>query len=81
MAAKSRFLSGNVIDPKPVKKNVGIVELVGTYFHAYSAARLRKTCQIFTQKLLAQNVTVGMSLTGALTPAGLGGSCVEKGVF
>ena len=33
---------------------------------------LREACQLFTQKMLEPEVTVGMSLTGALTPAGLG---------
>ena len=41
-------------------------------FLAYNAARLREACQLFTQKMLDSDVTVGMSLTGALTPAGLG---------
>jgi deoxyhypusine synthase len=36
--------------------------LVDTYFQAFNAARLRETCQIFTQKVLAKNVTVGMVL-------------------
>jgi len=39
---------------------------------AYNAARLREACQLFTQKMLEPKVTVGLSLTGALTPAGLG---------
>lgn len=39
---------------------------------AYNAARLREACQLFTQKVLEEDVTVGLSLTGALTPAGLG---------
>jgi deoxyhypusine synthase len=37
---------------------------------------LREACQLYAKKMLEPNVTVGMSLTGALTPAGLGGSCV-----
>jgi deoxyhypusine synthase len=31
---------------------------------------------MFSERMLEPNVTMGMSLTGALTPAGLGGSCV-----
>jgi deoxyhypusine synthase len=49
---------------------------VDEYFQAYNAARLREACQIFTEKMLQNDVTVGMSITGALTPAGLGGSCI-----
>jgi deoxyhypusine synthase len=33
---------------------------------------LREACQLFTKKMLEPEMTVGVSLTGALTPAGLG---------
>jgi deoxyhypusine synthase len=39
---------------------------------AYNGARLREASLLFTRKCLEPNVTVGMTLTGALTPAGLG---------
>lgn len=74
--AKSRFLSGKRIDPQPIPKAIRVTELIDTYFQAYNAARLREVAQLFSQKMLDDDVTVGMSLTGALTPAGLGGSCV-----
>jgi deoxyhypusine synthase len=76
MPTKSKFLKGRLIIPKPIKKNIGVVELVDTYFQAYNAARLKESCHLFVRKMLADDVTVGMSLTGALTPAGLGGSCI-----
>jgi len=72
----SRFLQGKAIVPAPVPKNVTVERLVDTYFQAYNAGRLREACQLFALKMLESDVTVGMSLTGALTPAGLGGSCV-----
>jgi len=62
--------------PSPIPKNVSLLELVDSYFQAYNAARLREACQLYTKKMLESDVTIGMSLTGALTPAGLGGSCV-----
>jgi deoxyhypusine synthase len=49
-----------------------VVELIDNAFLAYNAARLREACRLFTEKMLAPDVTVGVSLTGALTPAGLG---------
>jgi len=73
---KSRYLSGNRIVPSPIPKNVQLVDLVDSYFQAYNAARLREACQLYAEKMLAADVTIGMSLTGALTPAGLGGSCI-----
>src|SRR5450759_592918 len=76
MPSKSRYLRGRVIVPKPIRKNAGIVELVDSYFQAYNGGRLREACQLFTRKYLDSDVTVGMTITGALTPAGLGGSCI-----
>ena len=50
--------------------------MVDVHFQAYNAGRLREACQLFVEKMLAPDVTIGVSLTGALTPAGLGGSCI-----
>lgn len=76
MAQRKRFLSGKRINTTPIKKNASVRELVDNYFQAYNAGRLSEACRLFTDKMLAADVTIGMSLTGALTPAGLGGSCV-----
>jgi deoxyhypusine synthase len=72
MAQERRFLHGRRIDPRPIRGTDSVVELVENAFLAYNAARLREACQLFAQKMLAPDVTVGMSVTGALTPAGLG---------
>ena len=72
MKTKSKFLRGKRIDPAPIEKDVSVADLVDEAFLAYNAARLREACQLFTQKMLEPEVTVGVSLTGALTPAGLG---------
>lgn len=69
---KSRFLSGKKIDPKPIGKKTSVAELINESFMAYNAARLREACMLFTRKMLEPDVTVGVTLTGALTPAGLG---------
>lgn len=68
----SKFLQGRRIDPAPITRNTTLVELVDEAFIAYNGARLREACQLFTRKMLEPEVTVGLSLTGALTPAGLG---------
>jgi deoxyhypusine synthase len=73
MATKrSRFLRGRKIDPAPITSKTTLTELVDDAFLAYNAARLREACQLFTQKMLEPEVTIGLSLTGALTPAGVG---------
>ncbi len=69
---KSKFLRGRRIDPKPITGEIALADLVDETFLAYNAARLREACQLFTQKMLEPDVTVGVSITGALTPAGLG---------
>jgi deoxyhypusine synthase len=69
---KSKFLQGRKIDPKPIAANVSAADLIDESFLAYNAARMREACQLFTQKMLEPDVTVGLSITGALTPAGLG---------
>ena len=72
MAGKSRYLSGRRIDPTPITGDMSVHELIDGTFAAYNAARLREACHLFTNKMLDPDVTVGVSLTGALTPAGLG---------
>src|ERR687884_1025462 len=69
---KSKFLQGRRIDPRPITPETSLADLVDDAFLAYNGARLREACQLFTQKMLEPDVTVGMSITGALTPAGLG---------
>src|SRR6267154_279060 len=69
---KSKFLHGRRIDPGPITPGTSLVSLVDDSFLAYNAARLREACHLFTKKMLEPEVTVGMSITGALTPAGLG---------
>ncbi len=73
---KGKLLSGQRIVPAPIPKGVRVDELVDTYFQAYNSGRIREACQTFTQKMLQPDVTIGVTLTGALTPAGLGGSCI-----
>ncbi|MGH8070935.1 MAG: homospermidine biosynthesis protein [Candidatus Entotheonellia bacterium] len=72
MAQPRRFLQGRRIDPRPITGSDSVVELIDNAFLAYNAARLREACRLFTDKMLAPDVTIGVSLTGALTPAGLG---------
>ena len=73
---KPNRIKGKAIVPTPIPKNITVTNLVDNFFHAYNAGRLREACQLFTEKMLVPGSTVGVSITGALTPAGLGGSCV-----
>ena len=62
--------------PEPIKKGMKVADLVETAFKAYNGGRLAEACRLFTEKMIAGEGTVGMSLTGALTPAGLGKSAI-----
>lgn len=73
---RQRLLSGKPIVPKPIPKNISVTLLLDEYFQAYNAGRLREAAHLLTEKMLTKSSTVGMSMTGALTPAGLGGSCI-----
>lgn len=70
------WYSGPRIDPPPVRGDMGVRELIDSALLAYNGARLREACRLFAERFLQPDVTVGMSITGALTPAGLGCSCI-----
>ncbi len=72
---KERYLSGKRILPKPISKDTDIVTLIDN-MDAYNGGRLRAACQLLKDRYSQEDVTVGMSLAGALTPAGLGPSAI-----
>ncbi|HXF94939.1 MAG TPA: deoxyhypusine synthase [Gemmatimonadales bacterium] len=76
MTTRRDFLRGPRIDPRPITGKETVPELVDNAFLAYNAGRLAEGCRLFTERMLADDVTVGMSLTGAMTPAGLGMSTI-----
>jgi deoxyhypusine synthase len=53
---------------------ISVVDLIDGYFTAYNSARLREACHLLSREVMQAGVTVGMSLSGAMTPAGLGTS-------
>jgi len=73
---KSRYLSGNRIDPQRITPNMSAAELIDATFLAYNAGRLNEGCRLFAERMLDDDVTIGVTLTGALTPAGLGMSAL-----
>src|SRR6185436_7981038 len=62
--------------PSSIGKGWKVTDLVDNSFKAYNGGRLAEACRLFTQKMVAGNGTVGISLTGALTPAGLGKAAI-----
>ena len=76
MTDKARHLSGPRISPRAITGKETAAELVDQAFLAYNAARLREVATLLAGRLLEDDVTVALSLTGALTPAGLGMSAI-----
>ncbi len=72
MSKKNRFLSGAKIAPPRVTGDMTVADLIDNAFLAYNAGRLQEGCRLFTERMLEDDVTIGVTLTGALTPAGLG---------
>jgi deoxyhypusine synthase len=69
-------ISRQKIDPPAVAAGVSAADLLDAAFLSYNAGRLREGCQLFARKMLTDTGTVGLALSGALTPAGLGMSCL-----
>jgi len=69
-------ISRQRIDPPPLTADATLRRLIDETFLSYNAGRLREACQLFARKMLSDDAVVGLSLTGALTPAGLGMSCL-----
>ncbi len=76
MAHKKNLLSGQRIYPDPIRGGMTVDRLIDDTFLAYNGGRLQKACRLLTEKMLQEDVTVGLSLSGALTPAGVGRSCI-----
>ena len=71
-----KFAAYPRLNPLGIGKNVSAADLIDETFLAYNGGRLREAAQLLAQKMLPDDGFIGMSLTGALTPAGLGKSCL-----
>jgi len=69
-------VSKHRIAPPAVTGADSAADLIDRAFLSYNGGRLREVCHVFTRKLLDPSCTVGLTLSGALTPAGLGMSCL-----
>lgn len=71
-----KFAAYPRLNPFGVGKNISAADLIDQSMLAYNGGRLREAAQLLARKMLPQDGVIGMSLTGALTPAGLGKSCL-----
>ncbi|MDX1951788.1 MAG: deoxyhypusine synthase [Verrucomicrobiota bacterium] len=73
---EGKFAAYPRLNPLGIGKDISAADLIDETFLAYNGGRLREAAHLLTQKMLPKNGFIGMSLTGALTPAGLGKSCL-----
>jgi deoxyhypusine synthase len=73
---RNPHITGPRIEPPPITGRESAADLVEHAFLAYNAARLREGARLLTERMLQADVTVALSITGALTPAGLGMSAI-----
>ena len=73
-SASKKFAAYPRLNPLGIGRNISVSDLIDQTFLAYNGGRLREAAQLLAQKMLPDDGFVGMSLTGALTPAGLGKS-------
>ena len=72
---KHSYLSGKRVLPKPITKKSDVAGVIDN-MDAYNGGRLRAACQLLRDKYSQKDVTIGLSIAGALTPAGLGPSTI-----
>ena len=75
----SSFLTGKAIQYYRPRGSAEVRQLIDGGFQAFNAGRLSEACHIFADKMLApgHDTTIGLTVAGALTPAGLGGCAIE----
>jgi deoxyhypusine synthase len=69
-------ISHRRINPPALTGQASLNQVIDQAFLSYNVGRLREACQVYVEKMLAEDTVVGLSLSGALTPAGLGMSCL-----
>jgi deoxyhypusine synthase len=72
---KHSYLSGKRVLPKAITRKSDIASVIDN-MDAYNGGRLRAACQLLRDKYSQKDVTIGVSIAGALTPAGLGPSTI-----
>ncbi len=74
-----QYLSGRPVQYYRPRGSQEVKQLVDGGFQAFNAGRLSEACRIFSEKMLApeNETTIGLTIAGALTPAGLGGCVIE----
>ena len=71
-----KFAAYPRLDPLGIGRDISAADLIDEVMLAYNGGRLREAARLLARRMLPDDGFVGLSLTGALTPAGLGKSCL-----
>jgi deoxyhypusine synthase len=76
---QAQYLKGQPIRYYRPTGGAAIRDLIDGGFQAFNAGRLSEACKIYADKMLApaNDTTIGLTVAGAMTPAGLGGCVIE----
>ena len=80
------YLAGERIVPRRIEPGISVADLLDGSFQAYNAGRIHEAARLLTQRMLdpEQDVTICLTVAGAMTPAGVGGSILtlmERGAI
>ena len=78
-SAQQAYLTGQPIRYYRPRGGAEITRLVDDGFQAFNAGRISEACHVFTDRMLdpGHDTTIGLTMAGAMTPAGLGGCVIE----
>jgi len=80
------YLTGERIVPHRLTPDMSVADLLDNSFQAYNAGRINEAARLFAQQMLdpERDVTICLTIAGAMTPAGVGGSIItlmERGAI
>ena len=78
-AKQRQFLTGAPIRYYRPRGSAEVRRLIDDGFQAFNAGRLSEACHVYADRMLdpAHDTTIGLTMAGAMTPAGLGGCVIE----
>lgn len=73
-----QYLTGSRIVPTGLTPDMTVADLIESGFQAYNAGRINEAARLYASRMLdpEQDVTVCLTVAGAMTPAGVGGSII-----
>ncbi len=80
------YLTGERITPQRLTPDMTVADLIDSSFQAYNAGRISEAARLYARRMLdpEQDVTVCLTVAGAMTPAGVGGAIItlmERGAI